>query len=719
MKKLISFLFFFIQLGFAAHSSEQLTPEEIEILEDPSIVNIYERYLHRMKCNFYDDIRFHLELAGDELNELIEQRENEIEEIVQSELESYKKKILTDQLKTLKKIKKQNAKKEIKEFFEQGCFAEKALHQSARVLGHGAGLIVETAKLPITFSLNLYRGIFNKNRPNEENYLLRSTIGKDLEKSLNIFLLTQSYTMNLNLFPLSGFSLQSVTFSINPAIAPLFLTPMADMIILNICEDKNKHYEEELTFCDNYHKIKKTFTKAARLGFKLGSKIRSNKKESETLEEVDYSEFSEITNDNLCEYILKAKNDPNFKEKSKSSRRDALKSILASHDLSVPERTDFSTPIEQVKQFNIGNLPKLRNVIFSLSPDPKSITTEMQNELSQIEHLNNELHLERKKLEKMLKTKTKEDCKKRLAESGFDYTSYAQDFNTVNSNKLRNSIMEGSQLRGIIKSTEKRWYQINKKTKMDWEVVEANSIFKLKEIIEDPTILNLIIVTHTEGNLGKLVDSELNQIPSYFFKNISSTLMSIAFYTCHGDKILKNYDILNIMQETSSIHAKRVAYTVKEIDYMGKSGVAPLMGFKDFFITVDRQMHRLLKGNLLNQILSNSNLENNSQKKCQIKITGLNLISGTLTLSLNQNLVLATDNLRYQSLSQFDCSLLKNKNTLVLFNLNLDSELVFNEKDIEINIIHPNTGEVKVEMNHFYHSKSGAYMSGKAEIFGF
>jgi hypothetical protein len=713
------FLFFLValfQISPWVLAQDQLSVEELEILEDPSLVNIYERYLHRLKCGFYRDIKSHLDLAGDELNDLIEQREAEIIDLAQMEIEAYKKKILADQLKTLRKLKNQNPKEVIKEFYEQGCSLEKALHGGARTLGIGANVIVEAAKFPISFSLNFFKGLFNAGSVNEESYLLRSTIGKDLEKSLNLLLLSESYSLNLNLFPLSSFSAGNISFSLNPGAAALFLTPMADMLILNICENKNSHYAEEITFCENYHRIKKVFTKAARLGYRLGSGLRGKNKAEDSIAEVDYSEFNELTNDNICAYILKVKKDPGLGDSSKNTQRDIFRSLLASHELAIPERTDFQTPVANIKKMPMPALAGMRNIIFSLSPDPTRLTPEVKLELQGLSELSLKLGREKKKLEKMIKARSVDDCNERMLQSGFDYKSYLNDYTSISINKTRSAMIEGAQLGAIIKSTDKKWHQIRRATKLDWQVVESNSIFKLKEIIEDPTVMNLIIVTHTEKNLGKMVDSELNQIPSNFFKNISPSIMGIAFYTCHGNSILKNYEIQKIMDQAPSFHAKRMVYTVEEVDFMGESGIAPLIGFKDFFITVDRQMHRLLKGNLLNQLLSNSLEHLKPQEKCELQVNGLDLKSGTLTLGLNQNLVFVSDSIRSIRSAMFDCTLLKTKNTLVLFNLNLESDLVFNEKDISIRIVYPDSRTTELNMKHFYHNTSGVYMSSRADF---
>jgi hypothetical protein len=173
------------------------------------------------------------------------------------EVEPYKKKILADQLRTLRKLKKQNAKESIKEFYEQGCSIEKALHSGARALGTGANVIVESAKFPISFSLNFFKGLFNAGSVNEERYLLRSTIGKDLEKGGLIFrlLYADGYSR--------GGSHQDAKVALARKIASLALSLLKNNETYHddweerFCKEPGYYYADgkKAPLCDRRHKI--------------------------------------------------------------------------------------------------------------------------------------------------------------------------------------------------------------------------------------------------------------------------------------------------------------------------------------------------------------------------------------------------------------------------------------------------------------------------------
>lgn len=138
---------------------------------------------------------------------------------------------------------------------------------------------------------------------------------------------------------------------------------------------------------------------------------------------------------------------------------------------------------------------------------------------------------------------------------------------------------------------ENQFKRLNpRSTKLKWELVTSNTLNTVKEFLESSDVGNIIIVTHSVGDYKKLIDSSFNQYPSTFFGRIAPQLMSLSFFTCHSETIMKVYDLERKISESESFHQRRVLNFVKDNTVLDDHQSVAIKGFTDYLLKIDKNL---------------------------------------------------------------------------------------------------------------------------------
>jgi hypothetical protein len=672
--------------------------------KDLDIVEYFHAYEHTFRCDFSTSL----------LQELNDQTEAEIEINLISEINNIdyvlkhqdqvllrsEKILLKKQLRVLKKLLRvKNRKPELQNFYENLCKgSEFALTNFAKGMGHVANVINNSVTFPIRFTYRFIKGMVTGNADVEQKRKsFYELVGKNMYRSIGFFSLYR------------GFKLVGMT---NFYALPLFATPMADVMISKVCENKNVYNAKEVQFCENYEKVKDKFYKAVKKGEVWGANlVKKNKKQNN--DETPLLEWKdEVTDDNICEFLqyLKAK-------KTKSDKWNQFNEIMTLMNnpgsYSKPKRFDLVMDDEKLVQVETTQMAKLRNIIVSLAPHEK-VQKEIisNNDVEKYKEAMKELENKKKIFGKLYRAQNKAECQSRKDEFQFSFSEYDKMKKDLDSNKARSYMFQHGLIVKQVKQARGKWRLLDK-TKLDWEIIPANTLNNLHQILRSNDVANVIVVTHSVDEYKKLVDSELNAYPTRFFTDLSKSLMSLNFYTCHSQNVLDTYDLERKFLEAKSYHKLRHLNFVEENDLFGGHGYAPIMGFKDFLISVDNDLFTSMRGNILNQSLKRHQYaENISTPMCKINVGEVVVSSGTLSVIINRRFVGTINGNDVATQFEFPCWFLdrENDNTILLQNNSLVQSLEVTQDKINVQI--SGTSLTKISEEHFK-TREGKYSSSK------
>lgn len=645
------------------------------------------------RCHFAEDAKKNLkDFTSDEIKLLTQEALEEVRLVLDSaELSRSEKKILREHYKLLKSISRiSDPKLEITNFYTDFCLSTESVFKGAvKGVGHTTNVINLTLTFPARFLrrfvVGLKSGVENTTAP----MTLHDILGNQRVTSIGYFFLYRSYSAALGSYPLT---------------APLFAVPLMNALIMRVCTESSQLNEKDHNFCENFLKTKVAFFNAANLGQKWGASLRNKppRDPSKTWSE-------EIRDDNFCEYLLSVNSNKTPKFRAEEFR-EALVSSFNPGLMAKPDSKIILTNDDLLLRGNVTRMAGLRNIIISLAPPEDSVRLmKSSGSWDKYNKIQKDLSKLRKVFNKLYRLKDLNKCRELKAKKDFKYESYLELKSKLESFKEESLFEQNLIVENQVNQLTSK-FNLFQKTNLNWELIPSNSLNKVKDLLREPNVGNLIIITHSVGDYKKMIDSTFNQYPSTYFGSISPSLMSLSFYTCHSQNILETYGLVNVLAGTPSFHQKKVINFVQENDILDDGEQVPLSGFSDFLKKVDHSLSLTLQENLLSHAFLRNNNPTKPDKVCKIEIPTNIPLSGSLSVILNREFIGNINRFEKKNEFVFDCSVLKNNNTLLLQNsalfeklqvVSLPDDLILNGEKV-----------LNAEWRNFF-DQNGSYSSSK------
>jgi hypothetical protein len=629
----------------------------------------FEYHDREFRCHFAKDAMKTLENQSDDsLRHQLQVAIQETKKGLQDpQLERQEKKSLKTHLGLLQSIQKiQSPKSEMQLTFQRLCNTSEAiLGHAARGTAHSANVVNQAAVFPFRFAFHFIRGWYTGESEPRRPITWNEFLGHSFASSFSVFLLYRSF----ELFSKS-----------NPALATVYLTPMIDTITMKVCSQTAQLDDSQKQFCQNYLKTKSVFFDAASLGQLWGAQIKKDQEPNP-----EPSEWKgPVTDQNFCQYIQWVKanweNGPELRNFAAQSS-----SLLNPGGLAKPQSETYTLPDEQIRKASATQIAKLRNVVINLRPPYTSAQDASQedaeNETSSESRWSLKIakYKRKKKLlremtrnhDRLYREKTVEACESKKSENGFSFEDHQKLNNEIATEfYLERFLEQGDMVASAFKEDGSSLKPLIR-TKLKWELVRTNTINQLREVLQDPSIGNIIFVGHTRirplNGPGtppeELISDALGVIiPSDFFKKIHPNLMSIHFLVCHSGTMIRTYQIDQTLKQSESIHQKRVLSIVQSNDLLEDPEEASLNGLTQYLKTVDQTIHETAQENMMAQQFSSyPTLKPDSN--CTLDIPGFQLKKGVLGIKLNQTLIGTINPAEPLARYSFDCGLLHTNGT--------------------------------------------------------
>jgi hypothetical protein len=274
-----------------------------------------------------------------------------------------------------------------------------------------------------------------------------------------------------------------------------------------------------------------------------------------------------------------------------------------------------------------------------------------------------------------------EECKSLLSKSTFDYRQFV---------KLNLQLAEYDPKKEVEKYIiEKKSYKQSSKLygviplmRKKWEWITTSSFDDLIQLLQDPQLENLIISEHGASN-GYIMDLKEHQMPLELLKaKLSPRLQTLAFFSCHGDKIKDLYKIQENLLKQESVHALRKVLWLPATEVVpgfSKEGEVVVQLLGPFIKKVDHAIRKLEKGNQRAQVLAGYQFKKDSldSSRCQIMFSHLEKNQPWFAVKLNEALISVWEPSGVAKPLSFSCKeLVEGKNTLRIYNITMDFEKV-------------------------------------------
>jgi hypothetical protein len=667
-----------------------------------SVVDYFSANEHSFKCDFAKTVLDELKDQTEaEIETRIHQEISSVEEMLldsNEELTRSEKKMLRHQERVLNRLLNATQRKVgVQKFFENLCsHSEFALGNTAKGIAHGANVINQSITLPVRFVYRFFKGLSTGKVSRDPQVTFYDAIGKDKYRAIGFYGLYQ------------GFKALMVS---NPYTIPFLITPMADYLAMSVCETKSSLRPDEFKFCQNYESVKQRFFAVAKQGEELGAKLSKHQADDQKPK----GELpAQVDDENLCDYLRIVNDDKTNSEKFVEFKKVMLLMNTPGY-YSHPVTQDLSTEDSMMVRTNSSSMVSLRNVIISLAPRD-SIREEItaSGEYATYKKNLKKLGKLQKIFGKLYRSHTKEECVLKKQKYQFNLKEYDALKDEISNNRDPGYVFQDSLIQKQINKAEGR-FQFFNKTKLHWEVISADTLNQVHQILRSPDVGNVVIVSHTEGTFGKLVDSSVAQYPTSFFSDLSPSLMSLNFYSCHADKILKTFALEEKFLQSQTIHKKRQLNFAQDSQMVDGEG-SPLSGFGDFLIRVDNGLVPLMEGNMLHQSIHGQEYPSMNAKMCKVSLGNVQVSQGTMSVIVNRHFV-GTVN-RFETVTEFEfpCSFANRPENVILLQNHSLLESYPVSMDAEIQKLSVNVTGINVDVEkptHFYEQAQSGYLSSK------
>ncbi len=276
----------------------------------------------------------------------------------------------------------------------------------------------------------------------------------------------------------------------------------------------------------------------------------------------------------------------------------------------------------------MNELASGKNVILIIAPSDQQIS-DYEEAQSKLEAWKGEFRTLDQKLTVLMKEKTYASCLIAQKETRFSYLRYVELKDLISEMQVAERIRE---LQLFKKEARK-----SRKLKLDWQILEMKSLNDIRKLLADPTLQNLILVSHGESN-GKIVDAEFNELPHNAFASISPNLQSVHFFSCHSGDAVKSYRLKELLSSQSSFHQTRVVGHVHSASFLEEENSAPDLELGNFIERVDGELYRTLSQNIQNQVIRPGALAQMPElQECRIRFDGLAISKGAFHLKVNRH----------------------------------------------------------------------------------
>jgi hypothetical protein len=608
-------------------------------------IDLYEK---KFRCSLAQEAK--LELEGLNQSQLIENLKNveaDLEqEIRNGELSSLEKKMIKESLRNIKFLMREVAPKEkLVSFFDKICLNSESLFKdSFKAVSHASHLLVLTASFPFRFLKSFYTGFRTGESDQLEALPAFDILGKERSRSISIFILTRAY---------------SVIQGGNPILAPFYALPWLNHYVMMNCDVDRKLDQYDLKFCQNFMKLKKIYLKSAQRGSVLGQKI-SFKNETKTTPVV----LKEIGEENFCDYLEDLSHRKTQKKKALETREVLLENLNPGF-MARPQMMPFRASQENLKSMSLSQMLKLRHLVISLSPSDEAIEKMKESgELEEYLELKKNVSRLTKTYNKLYRLKNKNACQELKKKTHFSVEMYQELKRKLQEMKPPAFYEQGLLIQKQFEALTSKW-NISSKLNLNWEFISSNSLHEVHQLLTSRDVGNVILITHSVGEYKKLVDAHFNQYPTTFFKQISPTIMSLSFFTCHSQNILSTYNLEDILSTTPTIHQERWLNFVSSNEWSSSPETVPGLGFKDFFQKVDHRLSISLQENMLNQSVGFTYPALNGQDLCRLEVNLENESTAGLSVILNKVFIGHLDGASEKNIFMVPCSHFQEINNLI------------------------------------------------------
>ncbi len=616
-----------------------------------SLANFYSDNIRTLSCGYANRLEA---LLGDDLDtEMVSEMNSQVDRFDSFLKEKNKiltfneKRLVRSQRKILKSLlKDQNRSEKMKKFYDDLCKQTEGNGKAiGKGLAHASNVLNMASTFPIRFFSSFVRGLYTGEVRESRGRTFYQVAGKKMYRGVVLMLLYRAVKL--------------LRLASSPASIPFLLAPMGDYFASIVCENPNQKNEKEIKFCQNYNAVKDRFFDGVKAGEILGSRL--NNKIG-----IDFTQIKRgadvdnrsITDENICEVYNEAQPDRD-KIKEMGDSAQMMEALINPNNYYGPQETKLETSDDLLRKMPFELQGQLKNIVISLGPSEKDyqealsdgsfdLYKKWKKQIKRYEKLKRKLYRKSKDVEK---------CNQLKKESKFSWTEYndllqqGKNFRVASHSERSEFIMK--QLKHA-----KSVFNLGDRLKLSWEVVFANDIDIIAKILKDPQVANVVIVSHAVIN-GRILDSSLNKIPYTFFSEIAPSIMSISFYSCHGENRINRYNLDEKFGATPSYHRDRSIFVTRNSSVAGKEDVAMIAGITAFVEEIDTKIYRQLKGNLLLQNLSSGNFTDyQKSNSCQLDLKGIDIEQGTVSVELNRRWVGAIRS-NGQTTIEFPCDFLK------------------------------------------------------------
>jgi len=354
-------------------------------------------------------------------------------------------------------------------------------------------------------------------------------------------------------------------------------------------------------------------------------------------------------------------------------------------------------------------VPIGRNLIFFVGAPPETMEKESKREAK------NKLRENEKKVRplvksvlKLIKSEDLESCIVLENKTGFNYDDY---LSLVDEN---GSLMDERQISNEDKALKYLKHAL-RRSRLNWETKDFTDLEDVYEALKDPSIENIVIVSHGQSN-SLILDSRWNEYPRYFFNAITPHLRSLSFYSCFSQSVPEQYGLSDLFQKTPSLYSTRLITTVKKNTKVFEQGMAPLNGLSHYLRTLEQKIETLK--NQENEDMHASSPQ--PEPDCSLRIRAPIVDSGTFGFFLNLKFIGSIGSTHLAEGTEefhFPCSFIDREvNILTNRNINITVKTAeISGKPFEvISLVDPRGSKV-TQVNH-YQTADGSYQSSKWQI---
>jgi hypothetical protein len=389
-------------------------------------------------------------------------------------------------------------------------------------------------------------------------------------------------------------------------------------------------------------------------------------------------EMSEMSFDKALCYEAESAYYGQFLTNKWMSMKEGLKSSLAPALVASPSTSQVIVPDQLLRE---GTVSGLRNIILSIGNQKEDqkraidLKSEQQSIIKKI----------KKDYRYTIKSGSFEGCQKILAKRNVDIKEFEEDLKRINEISLEKMVQRQIES-DLLEHTFKKQ---KKKLKLNWELINVNDLDSITSLLKSPQVGNVIIISHGKST-GHLVDSLEQELPREAFNQLSPTLMSLNFYSCHSKKLIDLYGLKDKMSRLPSFYKTRYVTNVTENEFMGETNLAPMAAFAYYLAQLDKHLKRSFKGaDLLQNEFGKEFQPLEDEKMCHLEISDFKITKGSYAITLNDEFIVSLNSSQMRDRVEFPCRFISTEalNTLRIKNImNGGGSVIENLKQFKLGI---------------------------------